>query len=310
MQAVVICNPVAGSGRGRERMNRLSKIVGRWPWATEIVWTAEPGDGVRLAGRARAAGARWVIAAGGDGTAAEVVNGLLRDGIPDAPGFGYLPIGSGCDFARSLDFGSARTVAEKLPDAVTRKVDIGSIEVTADDGTTVRKLFLNAVNVGLASAVLADVRRSRWLSRLGRRSYAVAAAIRVLSAGSVRVELSAGGQLVRRGAALNLSVCNGAYFGGGLRPCPRADLGSGTLDVAWIEPLPVLEALLQLRRLMRGAGARHPAVHLLRGRSFEITGEQVEVEVDGEIPGRLPARISVLPGALKVLAPVRGPRAD
>lgn len=246
-------------------------------------------------------------------------------------GFAYLPLGTGCDFARGLGLAEPATaVATGLADGVEeRHVDVGRIEaldlergtLEARDGERPRRrdggvrYFLNAANVGLGPAVALRVSRSSWLRRMGGSAYLIAAVEQLARARPITVRWTVDGGEPRRGRLLNLSVCNGPSFGGGMRPCPGARLDSGTLDVAFVGPMPFVSALLQMPRLMGGRRLDHAAIRLFRCRTLEIEplgepaavgtlpGGGTPVEADGELTVSLPARISVLPGGLRVRVP-------
>lgn len=300
MQAVIICNPAAAAGRARARMSRLLDEVEAWPWSSRLLWTGAAGDAVDLARQARAAGATVVIAAGGDGTANEVINGLLVDGAEGAPIFAYLALGGGCDLARALGVRRGRAAARALSDWQVANIDVGTLQ-RADDACAPVRYFINALNVGLATSVLARVKGSPVLRRLGAASYVLASVREILTASPVQVRLQLDAQGAREGRVLNLSVCNGPFFGGGLRPCPGAHLQSGRLHVAWIDPLAPAAAVLRLPRLMRGDVRGVRAIRQFDCRSLELHGGPIEVELDGELAGTLPVRVAVLAGALRAL---------
>src|ERR1043165_5193542 len=98
----VIFNPTAGKHRGRRRLERL-----RQSWGTHVAFrpTQHAGHAVELAEQAAREGFSVVAAAGGDGTAHEVLNGLMHVRNPDVQ-FSVLPIGLANDYASSLGLDS------------------------------------------------------------------------------------------------------------------------------------------------------------------------------------------------------------
>src|SRR6478672_9964841 len=94
----VIFNPKAGKSRARRRLERLRA---HWGDRVRFLPTQAPGHAAELARRAALDGCRVVAAAGRDGTAHEVLNGLMRAGRPDVH-FTIVPIGSANDYAHSL----------------------------------------------------------------------------------------------------------------------------------------------------------------------------------------------------------------
>ena len=126
---LVIINPAAGMGRARELAPRIEEVLGHSAAKARLLETREPGHAERLAAAATDLGHDRVVAVGGDGTAQEVLNGLMAAGVgPDGgpPAFGLVPGGSGNDLARSL--GLPLTPMEALTVALgehTRPMDLG-----------------------------------------------------------------------------------------------------------------------------------------------------------------------------------------
>lgn len=296
----VIFNPAAGAGRGERRWRRIRERVAAWSPSPELLRTEAPGEAESLARSARERGVGLVVAAGGDGTAHEVVQGLLADdGDQGGATFGYLPLGTGCDFARGLGLAEEpERIGRNLPCGRDVDVDVGEIEFDGD-----RVYFLNAANLGLGPAVARTVGGSGWLRRLGRSAYLLAAVRALWTAESVELEWSRDGGGREVSPLLNLSICNGPSFGGGMRPCPDAGLRTGALDVAFVGPMGVPAALMEIPRLMRGSRLRHPAVRLFRCRELTLGTAGLPVETDGEDAGRTPASVRVRAAGLRVRVP-------
>jgi len=346
--AAIILNPTAGAGRGRRARSILEAAAGAWSPRPRLMITAAPGDATALARRCSEEGAGLVIAAGGDGTAHEVVRGLMEfagaGGAP--PTFGYVPLGTGCDLAIAL--GLPREpggLLEDLRAGSDVRIDVGELET--EGPRPQRRWFLNAANVGLGPIVAERVASSPRLRRWGTPAYLVAAARALLRMSPRDLSWETDEGRVGEGPVVNLSVCNGPSFGGGMRPCPDATLESGRLHVAVVEPLGVPAALGQIPRLMRGRRLDHPSIHnfscreirIASRRPGETTGppagqaregaagpsrqepagrtaqearagdaEGVPVEIDGEISGPLPVRLRVVPRGLAVRLPREGAR--
>lgn len=309
-ETLVIANPAAGAGRGRERVRGLVHALDGWSPPPRLLWTERPGHARELARGARERGVRMVVAAGGDGTVHEVVNGLLDAGLGDVPTFGCLPVGTGGDFARSLGLaGDVTAQAVALGQGGRRlRVDVGRVSLA---GAGDDEWFVNAANVGLGARVAARVTGSSMLRRLGEVAYVLATLRTLPGYRPVPVRVKVPGRPAWTGAALNVSVCNGPYFGGGMRPVPEASLTTGTLHVVVVRPMALPRASVQLARVLTGRRPDPERVVVMEGRAVElestVPGAAVDVEVDGEVPGSLPARFELAAGALPVLVPERAP---
>jgi diacylglycerol kinase family enzyme len=293
MDATVILNPAAGKGRARTRFSSYAGLPEAWRRRAAID-TRGPGDAEAIAREVTRAGSELIVAVGGDGTVHEVVNGMLGAGAESLPLLAHLPVGTGCDFARGLDLAAA-PVAQWRP----RSVDVGCFEY----GEGQRRWFVNAANIGLGPQVARWVSRSGW-RHAGPTVYLVGAALAVLVFRPGPLTVREGPQASSR-PTLNLSICNGRFFGGGMQPCPEARLDSGQLHVAWIGNMGRLAAWMRLRGLMRGRMRGHPALERRVSRELHVEGNAL-VEVDGELAGPLPGRFSLIPRGLQVLAPEPG----
>lgn len=296
LSTTIVVNPAAGGGRGAERFERVAGRLLDW-CGGNIRLTGGAGEAESIAAEAVRNGVERIVVVGGDGTFNEVVNGLMGSGRQDVV-LAHVATGTGCDLARSLGLPAApaATVAA-LASSVVQCLDVARMAPVAGPP----RYFVNAANVGLGPRIARRV--DRW-KRLGVSAYAVATAWEVLSGRAVPMRcVRADG--VTDVPALNVSICNGPYFGGGMCPEPEASLVSGTLHVVHAGDIGRVEALWLLPRLMRGRLGEHRRLQRFRAGRVEVAGEGA-VEADGEIVGYLPATFEVLPGALRVLAPPPG----
>lgn len=260
--------------------------------------TKKRGDAEYQAATAAANGIDIVVAVGGDGTAHEVVNGILSVNERDRPALALLPVGTGCDFARSLGLPERTSGVEP---SRTVWVDVGRVRCATDDGTRER-FFLNAANMGASTESARRIKGSGLLKRAGAVAYVVAGIPEVLVRPATRFVWAEPGADEQIDHLLNLSVCNGPRFGGGLTLAPDATLFDGTLHLARFEQ----GSLVGLLRTLAEAYSRRRqpprGVDVRRVTALRVDGDAV-IEADGEILGRLPADLAVLPLALEVLLP-------
>ena len=101
-------------------------------------------------------------------------------------------------------------------------------------------------------------------------------------------------------------VANGRYAGGGMMLAPEAAIDDGYLDVILTDRMTRLEILRELPRISHGAHLSHPKVSAMRGRVISVDCESpMPVEIDGELAGQTPARFTIIPGAIRFIAPSR-----
>ena len=262
--------------------------------AVDVVETARRGD---AADYAAAAGDRLVIAVGGDGTAHEVVNGLLRRPSARPPRVGFLQRGTGADLRRSI--ASPRRpedVAAWLRTDRWRALDAGRLSTS-----TGRRFFINVADAGIGAEVVR--RAARGPAALGGTVNFLGAAVVSLLRhrnASVRLRLDEGPVLQRR--IRTIAVANGAYLGGAMRIAPHARPDDGWFDVVTIGDIGRWLGIRSLPMLYRGTHGQLAQVEFGRARRVEIDGDQpIGLEADGELAGTTPAVFEIVPAALQVI---------
>jgi diacylglycerol kinase (ATP) len=292
-EAFVIVNPGArGGGQGVDRELRR-----RLPGAA-VHRTDRPSHARVLARRAVLSGYPLVVAAGGDGTLNEVLNGIGP--FLGQVRLGLLPLGTGNDFARSLgipdDLDGALAVLEA---GGVRHCDVGSFR----DGR-VRRLFLNVSAAGFSGEMgesLTPELKQSW----GPLAYLRAALDTLPERTEYRLTLRFDDQDEVHESAVNLVVANGRYVASGVPIAPEARLDDGRFDVVLVRSgsLPSLAALAS--RVLLGRHLEEVDDRLLfrRARSLDVSAvPTMPLNVDGELLGQRSGRFEVLPGALEMVA--------
>jgi diacylglycerol kinase (ATP) len=245
------------------------------------------------------------VVAGGDGSLAEVATGLLRAQLGHYAELAVLPMGTGCDFARTLGIPRDPVAAlEVLRTGKARRIDAGHARYTDPCGAPADSYFVNAASFGVSSLVVELAQRSA--RRLGgTAAFALATVRALLTYHSARVALRIDGELAGDGQFAVVAAANGRYFGSGMRIAPEARLDDGWLDVVSVAGANGLRLIPKLPRLYRGTLLEDPVVRFSRGRRIEADAAPgaVLIELDGEPVGALPAQIELLPGALSVVGP-------
>ncbi|HUY44261.1 MAG TPA: diacylglycerol kinase family protein [Streptosporangiaceae bacterium] len=281
---------VRDPGRFRRRCTQAAQASGREPWFAE---TSEDDAGVALAADAVAAGARLVVAAGGDGTVRACAQALACTGVPLA----IVPRGAGNLTARALgvpsQLGAALATAFSGRD---RRVDLA-----VADGMS----FAAMAGMGLDAAVVGGT-PGLLKRRLGWLAYAAAGVARLPGRPhEFTVRLDGGPPLSRR--ARSVVVGNVGLLPGGFALLPDARLDDGLLDVGILAPSHALGWGLVAQRVLTRSRRDDLNLERYQARRIEIrAGADLPREVDGEViaPGRS-LTITVRPGALLVRVPAR-----
>jgi diacylglycerol kinase (ATP) len=288
----IICNPGAGSVDDRDSIR--AKLE-RFP-ESSICFTEQNGDGMRLAKEAVAAGCERVIAAGGDGTLNEVINGV-------APHFerlevGLVPLGTGNDFARMLELPTAvDDCIDVLLGGNTRTTDV--VRVTSD----CVRYFIN-VSAGGFSGTVNEKMTPEIKQSWGPLAYLRCAAEALPELRAYRTEITLDEDAA--GLALdlyNVVIANGRYVAGGTLIAPEAEIDDGLLDVVLIPQNPAGDLALVVAQVLVGSHLKSEGVVFRRAAKVAVRSTPgMWFNVDGELVGNEPAVFEVMPRALRFLA--------
>lgn len=305
----VVVNPRSGGGRTARRLGEIERAVAAAFPSYEIRRTEASGHATALAREAADQGFDLVVAVGGDGTASEVVNGLVADGVRRREGtaFGVVNAGTGGDLVKTLRMPRALDAAfAQLAARAPRPIDLLRLRYRGPDGADHERICVNVTGWGLNGEV---VRRANHSSKRwgGRITFARAAltTFRDCRPLPVRTEWVAadGTEGQWSGPLLAAFLANGAFCGGGIRVGPDDAIDDGAADLTLLPELPLLRAISAGRHLFGGTIERVKEVSRLRVRSvcaIAETSGSVAIDVDGEQPGELPLRVDVIGKVLKV----------
>ena len=285
--AVIIGNPNSGRAGDEGYLERFAKILRSGGLSVEVLNTEHPNHATELAALAKD---RLVVAAGGDGTVNEVLNGL-------SPGstLGILPLGTANVLARELGLPlDAEEACRHILDGERSRIDFG----VATDGSGVERRFTCMAGIGFDAQVVDTV--TPRLKRFLRGLAFPITAFRVLFGNRFPpMELSYGDEVDVARFAI---VANGHYYGGDYRVSGPGLLTSGELETVLVERV---SSLLR-PDIFAGIMTRKPLNRTMK--SFmakevhaRAQGAKVPVQLDGELWGELPMSFRIEPGALNVI---------
>ena len=296
---LLIANPVSQNGEGARAAKRALDLLSTCfdAGAVSLALTEFPRHAVDIA--ANAAGFQLVVALGGDGLIHEVANGLMRIDVPERPVLGIVPVGSGNDYAASLGVSSKLEQAvDQLRSSSVRSVDVGLVN---------GEYFLETLSFGLDAAIAIDtMERRKRTGRTGTILYFEAGVDQMLhhlDAHPYRATLEP--LQVLEGNMYLFAVQNGPTYGGRFKVCPQALLDDGLFDICIAHPpLNALSATFLFALAKEGFHRHFKQIEFSKASSLLVEfDEPVPAQVDGERIEGTRFEVSLLPGALRVLAP-------
>ena len=282
---LVLFNPAAGRRRA-QLLWRVLDILSASGCRIEIAETMRPGHAEALAREAVLAGAKLVVAAGGDGTIAEVANGLSRNGLSNSGvSLGIIPLGTANVLAHELGLPFApRPIAAALAFGRTRPLWPGLAH--GPDGN---RLFVQMLSVGFDAAVVhhLSLPLKRWI---GRGAYACQTLRELPRYRFAPIRLALDGQEVEAGGVI---VTKGRLYGGRYLLAPEADPGAPGFSVVLFDCHGPATALMYGAALPLNRLGRAPGVRRIRAARIDFqTNHAFPSQTDGDAVGWMPLSVT------------------
>ena len=288
----VILNPSAGSIRDLDSVvARITQLAG-----AEIFTTTKAGSAARFARTAIRKGRDLIVAAGGDGTLNEVINGI-GENLGEAR-VGLLPLGTGNDFARTIGVPTDLDAAiDVIRTGQTRTVDL--VRVTSDEV----RYFVN-VSAGGFSGLVDEKLTPEMKKTWGPLAYLRSAAAALPELRAYRTTLAFDNAESLMLDLYNVVVANGRYVAGGRSIAPEASIDDGLLDIVLIQKRSAPELALLAAQVALGTHLSSDAIVFRRAARLTVNSKPgMWFNVDGELVGNEPARFEILPRALRFVVP-------
>ena len=282
---LVILNPAARGERAKALRDKIASLSHH----VLVRSTTSPGDARGLAARAVTQGYGTIVAAGGDGTINEVVNGIGGAAVR----FGILPVGTMNVFATELGIpqNNLAKAWQVIEAGFLRLVDLPRAN---------HEYFVQLAGVGLDAEV---VRQTTPDSKkvLGPMSYLLTLA-QVAARQPPKIHIEPVDGATREGSFV--LVGNGRLYGGPFVLFKDARLDDGLLDVLVFQNQSHWDLIRYFQAIVFGNHPALPDVEYFQSRGLRLTShDPVPVEIDGELTGTLPYEFGFSNGKLNVLVP-------
>ncbi len=289
---LLIANPVAG-GDALAKIHQARECLAARGDQVELRLTGARGDAARFAREAQTGAVDLLVAAGGDGTLNEVINGLAPSAIPLA----FIPLGTTNVFA--LEAG----IPLDIPGAC--RIALNGAPTPVSLGLAGESRFLLMAGAGFDAEVVrrVDLRLKR---RLGKLAYVVSA-LRVFFGPpfpAIDVELEDGSHLTGH----TVVIGNGRLYGGRFSLTPGASLTDDVFEVCLLQKPGRWSLLHALLRMVLHLPLEPSGARLFKARELTVRGNGVAVQIDGDDHGELPLSFRVVSGELVLVMP--GPRSS
>ena len=244
-----------------------------------------------------------ILAAGGDGTLNQVVNGVLsksdkKDGWPT---IGIIPLGTGNDFAKLCGItANSFQISNLLTQNKPKPTDIGKLICQTDKGEVITRYFINVCSLGMGPEVVKRLLKND--RSLGPTLTYLKVIAQTFFSHRPQVIEARGKHWEWRGKARVLAIANGKSFGNGMYIAKDALPDDGIFSTFLAKEMPLLKFLMFIQLIKARRKVNDRLIVYDTCTSIELSApEPCPVEAEGEWMGWLPAKIEVLPRQINFL---------
>ena len=277
MKTKIILNPYSARWRARKRKQEVETALQAAGISYELALTDKPGHAIHLAAEAISQGFDNIVAAGGDGTISEVVNGMMQGSRnAELPNLGILPLGTANDLVVNLGLPiDLSEAAHIISSGVTKKLDLCQVN---------ERYFLNNAGLGLESYISTIQNNMKGVQGIARYLLATLVGIMRNPQWDMKLEWDDGSY---EGPVTLISIGNAPLTGGVFYTVPHADPFDGQLSAIFGHiptRVKILMALPKILRKEKGNITEHPAVERINCTWLRVsTFPDTPAHADGEI---------------------------
>lgn len=289
---LLIVNPRGGRRKGLKILEDVLPAFAAGGVVVDVRRTEFAGHAAELARTLDLDGYDGICSIGGDGTAHEVVNGLMQRESPARPPLGIIPAGTGNAVLWHLRATTPRLAVERIVAGRTLPLDLARLSWADRTAYSINVVgWGNMVDIGLTA---------ERLRRLGPPRYALAAAAQILRARRRPLRLTLDDETIEDEFLL-VAACNTRFVAAGMDLAPRAEMSDGLLDVVVVRRASRRQMWTLFRRIHDGSHVHLPWVEYRQVRRLRLeTATADPLNIDGELAGETPVSIDVVPAAVQV----------
>lgn len=279
----------------KRRLSDILQRLERGGLETSTHATTGEGDATLAAAEAVERGFDVIIAAGGDGTLYEVINGMAER--ENRPPLGILPLGTTNDFARAMAIPkNLEAACDIIIHGATRVIDLGKAN---------QRYFINIAGGGSLTELTYEV-PSRLKTMLGQLAYYMKGLEKLPRLRPVEIILKSDDRELHEEVMVFL-ISNTNSVAGFEKLCPDAAIDDGLMDIILVKKCNLVEMIRVVTLALRGEHLNDPHIIHFQSKHIQITSpDYTQLNLDGEFGGTLPGTFSVLPSHLQILVDETG----
>lgn len=301
----IILNANANEKKSEQNWQEVNTLLQKYCILHEVHRVARPGEGIATAKSLCESGIRHIVAAGGDGTVNEVVNGILTSGCDTKEVYlAVLPMGRGNDWVRTHHYPNhIEEVIRLWEQGRFMQHDVGKVTTQTSDNQKVSRYFINIAGFGFDADVIYDVTYHK--PRFGGSAVYVLSLLKTLfSHKPTPVEVTADGNFRFNGEVFMVIAAICKYNGSGICEAKYAVPDDGLIDLIVVPKLRIIQVIAHLMDMFSGDHIdKIKTIRKTLATDITITSPQLlRAETEGELLTFGNYRIEVIPNAINTLA--------
>jgi YegS/Rv2252/BmrU family lipid kinase len=302
----VIVNPKAGNGKGAKKWPKIQQTFLKMGIEYDFAISQTAGHSITLAKEAVEKGYRKLAAVGGDGTAHEVVNGLLLQQLVPSQEltFAIIPVGTGNDWIRTHEIPrNYKKAILLLAAGNTKRHDVGKINYHSLDGEPLERYFINIAGLAYDAFVTKATQAKRPFWGKGQLYYLYLILKCMTSFRPTPITIAFDNEKTTH-HFYNITIGQCRYNGGGTQLVPHAIPDDGLFALTLFKDIRPIDLIINTIKLYNGSIIHHrEAVHT-QCKQLTLTtpsDQPAYIEADGEWLGQTPVKIDMLPQAIRII---------
>ena len=293
MKVMLVYNPYAGHRKAEKLLPNVEALFNDHNIEFDLHLTDYPEHAIDIVSQINFDDYDGLVAAGGDGTLFEAINGYFKNNSKKRIPFGVVPLGTGNSFSLDLDLENNQW--EKSIEIISRnnpqKTDVGHFNSHGQD-----YYFLNIIGAGFVS----DVNKiARKLKIFGNFAYTLGVLYRIILLNSTQFTLEIDGEKIERDGIF-IEVSNSRYTADFFM-APGAKINDGLLDITLLRNTSRLNLIKSFPKVFTGEHVNLDIVETYQAKKIIIKSNIPKVLTpDGELLGITPVEINCLPEAIEV----------
>lgn len=291
MKHIILANPVSGKKKGKIYALRVKELLKKNNIEAEIILSEYPKHLTKVAHELSQKEKCRFYSLGGDGTLNEIATGIIGTNSEIV----VVPCGTGNDFLRSI---SKYNSMRKIINTSIQKDSIPTDVITFGKD----RYCINILNMGFDAMIAKNVDKFRNVPFIsGSAKYNLSIMYTLASGKNFKFKVSSNEKSIKGRFTLAV-VANGSYYGGGIKPCPNAEVDDSLLDICLINATETFAKLKLLPKYKKGTHLNLKQVSIFKTKEIKIVSTRnFPVSADGEMYYMNRIHMKVMPKALNIV---------